>query len=174
MSVLDDIRATYRNLDINSQESELTAQAELDAMAGEGDETPAEDVNIPDSMPLAEAVAMVTDAQTEGFQVLRGIAEQMQADFARKAEDVKATQDSRTIHAHMALGIKKLLVEWGEKILEATERLQTASVDEKRTMGVDVKAILDSPTVDDRPVGKPSAGVLSSTKRAAEFFAKKS
>jgi hypothetical protein len=170
---------TYEDFDIHSLESEVKAQRQIDEMSGDFDETPDEDANVPDVMPLPAAVTLVETSHADGFQFMKDIAEQMFAQFSAKAEDVRATQDSRTLHASMALGIKKLLIEWGARVAEAEERLKQSTNEERRLLGLDVSEILEpaEPEVESRStssvVGPPSAGVVRNTKRAQEFLAKK-
>jgi hypothetical protein len=167
------IRESYRNLDINSQESELEAAIFVDEMSGDGDETDPSDVNIPDSMPLPAALTLVETSHADGFQFMKEIAEQMLAKFSAKSEDVKATQDSRTLNHQMAMGVKALLVEWGARVAEAEERLKQTTPDERRKIGVDVEDILQGTPVNEssnRAVGVPSANVQSNTKRAQEWL----
>ena len=172
---LDAIARTAHDMDINSQESEILAQEEIDYMSGELDVTPDEDAEVPDAMPLPTALALISSTKYEGFQLMQAVAEEMRDQFSAKGEDVKATQDSRTLHATMALGIKKLLVEWGARVTEAKERLEKTTPDERRKVGnIDDLLREEDAPVDDRHVGAPSAAVQSSTKRAQAFLAKKS
>ena len=83
-------------------------------------------------MPLSAALTVIAGSKSEGFQFLQEVADQMLAQFAAKGKDVKATQDSRTLYATMALGIEKLLVEWGARVTEAKERLEKTTPDERR------------------------------------------
>jgi hypothetical protein len=177
-NTLQDIRDTHNNLDLFSESSELEAAAFVDEMSGDVDDTAAADANVPDTMPLPAALTLVETSHADGFQFMKDVAEQMLAQFSAKSEDVKATQDSRTLHANMALGIKKLLVEWGARIAEAEERLKQGTPDERRKLGVNVSEILEpEPEVENRSTssvaGPPSAAVRTNTKRAQEFLAKK-
>ena len=171
---------TYEDFDIHSLESEWKAQRQIDYESGEYDETPAEDADVPDSMPLPDALHLVDASHADGFTFAKNIAEQMLAQYSAKAEDVKASQDSRTLHASMALGLKKLLVEWGARIAEAEERVQQSSPDERRRTGVNVAEILEPKepiicgpsSLDETPksYAPPSAGVQSNTKKAQEWL----
>src|SRR5580658_8859680 len=140
---LQDIHHTARNLDIFGEASELEAAQFVDEMSGDVDDTNPDDANIPDVMPLPDALNLVDASHADGFQFAKGVAEQMLAQYSAKAEDVKATQDSRTLHANMSLALKKLLVEWGARIAEAEERVQQSSPDERRRTGVNVAEILE-------------------------------
>jgi hypothetical protein len=183
---LQAIRDTYNNLDLFGEASELEAAKFVDEMSGDGDETPAEDQNVPDSLPLPDALNLVDASHADGFTFAKTIAEQMLAQYSAKAEDVKATQDSRTLHSSMALGIKKLLIEWGARVAEAEERVQQSTPEERRKMGVtDVRDILEPEPQAETPkrvinVGPPSiaepsvpaAEIQSNTKRAQEWLKK--
>jgi ABC-type amino acid transport substrate-binding protein len=181
--VLQDIADTYSNLDIFGEASELEAAQFVDEMSGDTDYTPDEDQNVPDSMPLPDALNLVDASRADGFTFAKNIAEQMLAQYSAKAEDVKATQDSRTLHANMSLALKKLLVEWGARIAEAEERVQQSTSDERRKLGVNVAEILEPKepiicgpsSLEGKPKSypAPSAGVQANTKRAQEFLAKK-
>lgn len=160
-----------RDFDLNEYEDETYLA--LEATSGEYDVSPDEAAD--ESMPLSAALTVVAGSKSEGFRFLQEVAEQMLAQFSAKGEDVKATQDSRTLHATMALGIKKLLIEWGSRVAEAKERLEKTTPDERRKVGnIDELLHEEDAPVDNRPVGAPSAAVQSSTKRAQAFFAKKS
>jgi hypothetical protein len=171
---------TYEDFDIHSLESEVKAQRQIDEMSGDVDDTHADDANIPDVMPLPDALNLVDASHADGFQFAKGVAEQMLAQYSAKAEDVKATQDSRTLHANMSLALKKLLVEWGARIAEAEERVQQCSPDERRRTGVNVAEILEPKepiicgpsSLDEAPKSYPgpSAGVQSNTKKAQEWL----
>ena len=170
---LDAIARTAHDMDINSQESEILAQEEIDYMSGELDVTPDEDAEVPDAMPLPTALALISSTKYEGFQLMQAVAEEMRDQFAAKGKDVKATQDSRTLYATMALGIEKLLIEWGARVTEAKERLEKTTPDERQKIGNldDLMRDEDVP-VDDRPVGVPSTSVQENTRAALEFFTK--
>src|SRR5271170_4036054 len=124
---LQAIRDTYHNLDLFGEASELEAAKFVDEMSGDGDETDPSDINVPDSLPLPDALNLVDASHADGFQFAKGVAEQMLSQYSAKAEDVKATQDSRTLYANMSLALKKLLVEWGARIAEAEERVQQST-----------------------------------------------
>ncbi len=173
---------TYEDFDIHSLESELKAQRQIDYESGEYDETPAEDADVPDSMPLPDALHLVDASHADGFTFAKTITEQMLAQYSAKAEDVKATADSRQLYANMALALKKLLVEWGARIAEAEERVQTANPEERRKMGVNPRTVVEQaepkepiicgPSSEEKPksYAPPSAGVQSNTKRAKEWL----
>jgi hypothetical protein len=184
---LQAIRDTYNNLDLFGEASELEAAKFVDEMSGDGDETPAEDQNVPDSLPLPDALNLVDASHADGFQFAKGVAEQMLAQYSAKAEDVKATQDSRTLYANMSLALKKLLVEWGARIAEAEERVQQSTLDERRKLGVRISDILEDQPADElkmpiilgpssleeTPTAEPrvpSLGIQKNTKAAQEWL----
>jgi hypothetical protein len=183
---LQDIHNTARNLDIFGEASELEAAQFVDEMSGDVDDTNPDDANVPDVMPLPDALNLVDASHADGFQFAKGVAEQMLAQYSAKAEDVKATQDSRTLHSSMALGIKKLLIEWGARVAEAEERVQQSTPEERRKMGVaNVRDILEPEPQAETPkrvinVGPssiaepsvPAAEIQSNTKRAQEWLKK--
>ena len=160
-----------REFDLNEYEDETYLS--LEAVSGEYDVSPDEVAD--ESMPLSAALTVVAGSKSEGFRFLQEVAEQMLAQFTAKSKDEKATNDSRVLHHQMAMGIEKLLVEWGARVTEAKERLEKTTPDERRKVGnIDDLLHEEDASVDDRPVGAPSAAVQSSTKRAQAFFAKKS
>jgi hypothetical protein len=183
---LQAIRDTYNNLDLFGEASELEAAKFVDEMSGDGDETPAEDQNVPDSLPLPDALNLVDASHGDGIRFLTGIAEQMLKQFSAKAEDVKATQDSRTLNHQMAMGVKALLVEWGARVAEAEERVAASTPDERRKMGVNPSTIVEqaeprepiicrassleeTPSCPPSP-SVPSAGVQKNTRAAQEWL----
>jgi len=167
------IRDTYNNLDIFGEASELDAAKFVDEMSGDGDETPAEDQNVPDSLPLPAALTLVDASHGDGIQFLTGIAEQKLAQFMAKSKDMRATADSRALFSNMAMGIEQLLVEWGARVAEAEERVAASTPDERRLLGVDVTKILEAePRSTSSVVGPPPAGVQRNTRAAQEFFKK--
>jgi hypothetical protein len=175
---MQDIRDTYHNLDINSLESELKAQRQIDYESGDFDETPDEDANVPDAMPFAAAVAVVDGVQDEAFQLFRQAAQTMMDGYLAESKNLKTSQDHRTVHANMAMGIEKLLVAWSEYVAEANDRVKNATTEEKRHRGIKVKSPVNQSTA---PVEEsnatpspsaPSADVVRNTKRAQEFFKK--
>jgi len=180
------IRESARIFDIHSQESELDAAQFVDEMSGDGDETHADDINVPDYMPLPAALTLVETSRKDGFRFMQEIAEEMLAQFSAKSEDVKATQDARTLNHQMAMGVKALLVEWGARVAEAEQRVQQSTPEERRKMGVtNVRDILESepqaeapkrvivvgPSSEEKPSSRvPSAGVQANTKRAQDWL----
>jgi hypothetical protein len=175
---LQDIHNTAHNLDIFGEASELEAAQFVDEMSGDVDDTHPEDANVPDSMPLPAALTLVETSREDGFRFMQEIAEQMLARFSAKSEDLKSTQDARTLNHQMAMGVKALLVEWGARIAEAESRVAASTPDERRLLGVNVAEILEpsEPEVESRSTssvtGPPSASVMQNTKRAQEFLAK--
>jgi hypothetical protein len=186
-NTMQDIRDTYHNLDITSLESELEAQKQIDYESGDFDETPAEDVNVPDSMPFAAAVAVVDGVQDEAFQLFRQAAQTMMDGYLAESKNLKSSQDHRTVHANMAMGIEKLLVAWSEYVAEANDRVKNATTEEKRQRGVRVKPVVNKgpapveepiivgPSSEEkpkssRPPSAPSAGVQKNTKAAQEWL----
>ncbi len=174
--VMQDIRDSYHAFDIHSQASELDAAAFVDEMSGEGDETPAEDANVPDAMPFAAAVAVVDGVQDEAFQLFRQAAQTMMDGYLAESKNLKASQDHRTVHANMALGIEKLLVAWSEYVTEANDRVKNATTEEKRHRGAKVKSSANQSVA---PVEEsnanasprvPSARVVKNTKAAQEWL----
>jgi hypothetical protein len=171
-NTLQDIQDTAHNLDIFGEASELEAAQFVDDLTGDNDTTPDEDQNVPDSMPLPDALNFVTASRGDSIQFLTGIAEQMLAKFSAKSEDVKATQDSRTLNHQMAMGVKAVLVEWGARLAEAEERVQQSTPDERRRTGVNSADILEPEAEDRRPPSVPSAGVRKNTAAAQEWLKK--
>ena len=177
---------TYEDFDIYSLESELKAQRQIDYESGEYDEIPAEDADVPDSMPLPDALNLVDASRGDGIQFLTGIAEQMLAKFTAESKKLTVSADHRSLHANMALGVEKLLIEWGARVAEAEERMQQSTPEERRKMGVaNVRDILEPEPQAETPkcmidVGPssiaepsvPAAEIQSNTKRAQEWLKK--
>jgi hypothetical protein len=158
--------------DLNEYEDET--YAEIEAMSGDYDVSPDDEIAA-ESMPLPAALTLIAGSKSEGFRFLQEVAEQMRDQFAAKGEDVKSTQDSRTLYTTMALGIKKLLIEWGARVSEAKERLEKTTPDERQKIGnLDDLLREEEPVVDTRPVAPPSAAVQSNTRAALDFFKKNS
>jgi hypothetical protein len=98
--------------------------------------------------------------------------------YLAESKNLKTSQDHRTVHANMAMGIEKLLVAWSEYVAEANDRVKNATTEEKRHRGIKVKSPVNQSTA---PVEEsnatpspsaPSADVVRNTKRAQEFFKK--
>ena len=157
-----------REFDLDEREDETYLQ--IEAVNGDYDLSP-DDEAAEESMPLSGALTLLAGSKSEGFRFMQEVAEQMCDQFAAKGEDVKSSQDSRTLHANMALGLKKLLIEWGARVAEAKERLEKASPDERRKIG-DVTELLkeEAAPVDERSVGTPSAGVQKNTRAAQDWL----
>lgn len=159
-----------KEFDLNEYEDETYAG--IEAMSGDYDVSP-DDELAAESMPLPAALTLIAGSKSEGFKFLQEVAEQMLAQFAAKAEDLKSTQDSRTLYANMALGLKKLLIEWGARVSEAKERLEKTTPDERQKIGnLDELLREEEPVVDTRPVAPPSAAVQSKTQAVVDFFKK--
>jgi hypothetical protein len=181
--VLQDIKNSARNFEIFDEASELEAAEFMDGTAGEGDETPAEDANVPDAMPFAAAVAVADGVQDEAFQLFRQAAQTMMDGYLAESKNLKASQDHRTVYANMAMGIEKLLVAWSEYVTEVNDRVKNATTEEKRQRGVRVKppvnkdpAPVEEPIIvgfssEQKPSPRvPSAGVQKNTKAAQEWL----
>jgi|ERR1700735_2280987 len=133
--MLADIRRTF---DLN--EGTEDAERVVCEQGGESfrSVTPAEDLN-GEVVPLDRAVAVAEFSQSREYQSILDILRDLRTLWSAKAEDVKATQDARTIHANMALGVKKGLAAIGEHVLVHTERLKRASTAERAALGLNAK-----------------------------------
>lgn len=177
---LDAIARTARTMDINSQESELLAQEEVDWMAGDVDETPADDANVPDSMPLESAIDTQRVSKSPVFQNIFQALKELHADFVNKSKDAKAAQDARTLNHQMGMGLEAALGIFTTLLEESEARLKAATPAERRAMGSEANqfiaeliqpaATAQEPVVQSRPAAPPSAGVQSNTKRAQEWL----
>ena len=142
-SVMDDIAASARDFDIHSIESEEDAAQFIDEVSGDQDKTADADRAVPDAIPFADAVSVVEGSQSDSFQVFRAIAEDLMNKYVAEGKSAKATQDHRTYHATMAQGIENVLVALSEHIEAAKQRVQAATSEEKRHLGVNVKRVIN-------------------------------
>jgi hypothetical protein len=151
---LADIRRTF---DINNEEGMEDAERRVTEAGGESfrSVTPAEDLNGGDVVPLDRAVAVTELSQSREYQSILDILRDLQTFWSAKAEDVKATQDARTIHANMALGVKKGLAAIGEHVLVHTERLKHTSPAERGALGANAKARIANLTAESVPAPRP-------------------
>jgi hypothetical protein len=95
--VLQQIRDSYHNLDINSLESELEAQRQIDYESGDFDESPDEDANVPDAMPLENAIEIQRVSKSPVFQNIFRALRELHADFVNKSKDEKQNADYRSL-----------------------------------------------------------------------------
>jgi hypothetical protein len=183
--VMQDIRDTYRNLDINSQESEWEAQAEVDSMAGDVDETPAEDASAPDARPLDNAIEILRVSKSPVFQEIFGALKALHAECVAKSKDEKQTPDFRSLNHTKGLGVEQSIGVFTAILEESEARLKSATPAERRAMGKDANQFISdliSPVVASEPevesrstssvTGPPSATVQANTKKARAFFKK--
>ena len=141
-SIMEDIAASARDFDIHSIESEEDAAQFIDEVSGDQDKTADADRAVPDAIPFADAVSVVEGSQSDSFQVFRAIAEDLMNKYVAEGKSAKATQDHRTYHATMAQGIENVLVALSEHIEAAKQRVQAATSEEKRHLGVNVKRVI--------------------------------
>jgi|SRR5580704_6789667 hypothetical protein len=135
------IHESARKFDLDHNPNEDVEQFIGDGN-GDSNETPAEDADMPDAMPFSAAVKIVETSQDETFQFFAEIQEQLMLKYTAESKKFNASQDHRTLHANLAMGIEQVRLVWGERIAEATDRLQRATTEEKRSLGVNVKQIL--------------------------------
>ena len=173
---LDAIARTARDMDINSQESEILAQEEVDWMAGDVDQTPASDASVPDSMPLENAIDVQRVSKSPVFQNIFQALTELHADFVNKSKDAKASSDARTLAHQMGMGLEAALGVFTTMLEESEARLKAATPEERRAMGSEanqfIRDLTETPIADDRPVGAPSASVQSNTRAAQEWLKK--
>jgi len=149
------IRASARTFDLDSDPNEETQQY-IDEANGDQDATAAQDAEVSDGMPLDAAVKIVTMAQDETFQFFCEIQSQLQAKYLVESKRFNVTSDHRTFHANLAQGIEQSRLLWGQRIAEATERLQRATAEERRQLNTTVQRVLDSAApIEERATGKP-------------------
>ena len=94
--------------------------------------------------------------QSDSFQVFRTIAEDLMNRYVAEGKSAKATQDHRTYHATMAQGIENVLVALSEHIEAAKQRVQAATSEDKRHLGVNVKRVINvGPSSLEEPDAEP-------------------
>jgi hypothetical protein len=139
---LEAIRRTARHFDMFDAAGVEDAEMKVAGMGGEsyGSVTPAAELN-QESVPLGDALTVTQFSRSKEYQSILGVLRGLQTSFAAKSEDVKATQDSRTLHANMALGLKKGIAAIGEHVAIHAERLKRATTAERAILPSNVLEI---------------------------------
>jgi hypothetical protein len=147
---LDAIRRTERHFDLFDPAGVEDAKKAVSEMSGEsfGSVTPTEDKN-EESVPLGDALTVTQFSRSKEWQSVLGVWRDLQKSFLAKSEDVRATQDSRTLHANMALGLKKGLAAASEHFAAHADRLKRATTAERAILPSNVLALTrDAEAVD--------------------------
>jgi hypothetical protein len=147
---LDAIHRTKRHFDLFDPAGVEDAEKVVSEMSGEsfGSVTPADDKN-EESVPLGDALTVTQFSRTKEYQSILGVLRDMQKSFSAKSEDVRATQDARTLYANMALGLKKGIAAVGEHVAAHKNRLKRATTEERTTLPPNVLALTrDAEAVD--------------------------
>jgi hypothetical protein len=195
---LNDIRNSAHTFDIFDEASELEAAQFVDEMSGEGDETPAEDANVPDARPLDSAVEILRVSKSPVFQEIFGALKALHAECLNKSKDEKQTADFRSLNHTKGLGVEQSIGVFITILEESEARLKSATPAERHAMGKDANTFISdlispvaapqteaaSPkrrvinvgpsSLEETPksASVPSAGVQSNTKRAQEWLKK--
>lgn len=139
---IEAIHRTARHFDLNDAAGVEDAERICAEVSGEsyGSVTPANDKN-EESVPLGDALTVTQFSRSKEYQSILGVLRDMQASFSAKSEDVKSTQDARTLYANMALGLKKGISAVGEHVATHADRLKQATTAERATLPSDVLAL---------------------------------
>jgi len=184
------ISESYRAFDINSQESDLDAAQQIDEMSGDTDFTPDEDANVPDAMPLANAMEIQRVSKSPVFQHIFAALKTLHAECVDKSKDERQSADYRSLNHTKGLGVEQSIGVFTTILEESEARLKATTPAERRAMGHDAKQVISdliapaTPTepiivgassledTPSRPSRAPSADVRKNTKAAQEFFKK--
>lgn len=147
---LEAIHRTKRHFDLNDPAGVEDAEKLVSEMSGEsyGSVTPGNDKN-EEFVPLGDALTVTKFSRTKEYQSILGVLRDMQASFSAKSEDVRSTQDARTLYANMALGLKKGISAVGEHVAVHTDRLKRATTEERASLPSNILALTrDAEAVD--------------------------
>jgi len=130
-----DLQKIARDFDLNDPAGVEDAEQICAEAAGEsyGSVTPGNDKN-EESVPLGDALTVTQFSRTKEYQSILGVLRDLQTSFSAKSEDVRATQDARTLYANMALGLKKGISAVGEHVAVHTDRLKHATTEERASL----------------------------------------
>lgn len=148
------IRASAQAFDLD-YDPNAEVEEYIDAANGDQDVTTPEDLSEEEGMPLDAAVRIVELSKDETFQFFCEIQEQLQAKYVAESKKFNVSQDHRTFHASLAQGIEQVRVLFGERIAEATERLQRANPEERRQLSATVTQILAESPTEERASSRP-------------------
>lgn len=149
------IRASARKFDLDYDPNAEIEQY-MDAANGDQDVTDPEDLGEVEGMPLDAAVKIVEISRDETFQFFCEIQDQLMAKYVAESKKFNVSEDHRSLHSHLAMGIEQVRLLWGDRIAAATERLQRATTEERRQLSATVTQILaESPRTEERASDEP-------------------
>jgi len=131
---VEEIHDIAKAFDINSVESQDEAYAAVTAQGGMAscDVTP--DADLPNAIPIGDALNFSEFSKSEEAQKFLNILQTLHDKWVRQSKNEKLTQDARTLNHHKGMGMEEGLIAIGEAILESQERVDNASVDERRAI----------------------------------------
>jgi hypothetical protein len=179
------ILESARIFDIHSQESELQAQEDVDWISGDVEETPADDVDVPDTLPLENAIEIQQVSKSPVFQNIFAALKTLHAECVTKSKDEKQTADFRSLNHTKGLGVEQAIGIFTAMLEESESRLKSATPEERRAMGADANTFISDLITPSEPIivgpssletpkspSVPSAGVQRNTRAAQKWLAK--
>jgi hypothetical protein len=119
-------------------------------MGGEsfGSVTPAEDLVVSNPLTVQVAASDLEFTKSQGFHGIIQIIDDRIEHFTKKAENVKLSRDERSAFQDKALGAREVKLAIAEFVAERRLRLQSATTEERASMGAGAKAKIARLTAD--------------------------
>jgi len=131
---VEEIHGIAKAFDINSVESQDEAYAAVTAQGGMASRDVTPDADLPNAIPIGDALNFSEFSKSEEAQKFLNILQTLHDKWVRQSKNEKLTQDARTLNHHKGMGMEEGLIAIGQAILEAQERVDNASVDERRAI----------------------------------------